>query len=163
MNRTRAELLAGAAEAFAAQGLRRATMQSVAAAAGVAKATLYNYFRTKDEVARALLGVELQRLTDLAAGLPPAEGLAGLADELATHPVLRRLAAAEPDRLVALLAPGEPAWAELTGRLAAVLGTDDDGAQLAGRWLLGVVLQPGLTTQRRRQAALLGQLLGAAG
>ena len=67
MNRTRAELLAGAAEAFAAQGFRRATMQSVAAATGVAKATLYNYFRTKDEVARALLAVELQ--PDLAATL----------------------------------------------------------------------------------------------
>ncbi|MCF6509166.1 helix-turn-helix transcriptional regulator [Blastococcus sp. MG754426] len=163
MNRTRAELLAGAAEAFAAQGLRRATMQSVAAATGVAKATLYNYFRTKDEVARALLAAELQRLADLAGGLPPAAGLAVLADELATHPVLRRLAATEPDRLVELLAPGEPAWAALTGRLAAVLGTDDDGAQLAGRWLVGVVLQPGLTTQRRRQAALLGQLLGPTG
>ncbi|MDP5183446.1 TetR family transcriptional regulator [Blastococcus sp. BMG 814] len=163
MNRTRAELLAGAARAFAAEGLRRTTMQSVAAAAGVAKATLYNYFRTKDEVARALLAAELQRLTGLTAALPPAEGLAALADELGTHPVLRRLAGTEPDRLLGLLAPDAEAWAELTGRLAAVLGTDDDGAQLAGRWLLGVVLQPGLTTQRRRQAALLAQLLGSAG
>ena len=50
MNRTRAGLLAGAARAFADQGLRRSTMQSVAAAAGVAKATLYNHFRTKDDV-----------------------------------------------------------------------------------------------------------------
>ncbi|MGY1723621.1 TetR/AcrR family transcriptional regulator [Blastococcus sp. SYSU DS0533] len=163
MNRTRSELLAGAAQAFAAQGLRRTTMQSVAVATGVAKATLYNYFRTKDEVARALLAAELQRLADLAAGLSPADGLAVLGDELATHPVLRRLADAEPDRLVGLLAPGDRAWAELTGRLAAALGTDDDGAQLAGRWLLGVVLQPGLTTQRRRQAALLGELLRSAG
>ena len=29
-------------------------MQHVAAAAGVAKATLYNHFRTKDDVAQAL-------------------------------------------------------------------------------------------------------------
>ncbi|MGY1887639.1 TetR family transcriptional regulator [Blastococcus sp. SYSU DS0753] len=163
MNRTRAGLLEGAARAFAAAGMRRSTMQSVAAAAGVAKATLYNHFRTKDDVVRALLAAELHRLTDLAAGLPAAEALAVLADELATHPVLRRLAETEPDQLAGLLAPGAETWAGLTGRLAVVLGVDDDGAQLAGRWLLGVVLQPGLTTQRRRQAALLGQLLGSAG
>ena len=63
MNRTRAGLLAGAARAFAEHGLRRSTMQSIAAAAGVAKATLYNHFRTKDEVAAALLAVELDRLS----------------------------------------------------------------------------------------------------
>ena len=65
-----AGLLPGAARAFAEHGLRRSTMQSIAAAAGVAKATLYNHFRTKDEVAAALLAVELDRLTALAAGLP---------------------------------------------------------------------------------------------
>ena len=48
-------LLTGAARAFADHGLRRSTMQSVAAAAGVAKATLYNHFRTKDDVVTALL------------------------------------------------------------------------------------------------------------
>ena len=34
--------------------MRACTMQAAAAAAGVSKATLYNYFRTKDELARAL-------------------------------------------------------------------------------------------------------------
>ena len=56
MGRTRLGLLAGAARAFAEHGLRRSTMQSIAVAAGVAKATLYNHFRTKDEVAAVLLG-----------------------------------------------------------------------------------------------------------
>ena len=73
MNPTRRGLLEGAARAFADNGLRRSTMQSIAAAAGVAKATLYNHFRTKDDVARALLAVELDRLTDLAGSRPPAE------------------------------------------------------------------------------------------
>ena len=78
VNPTRRGLLEGAARAFAEHGLRRSTMQSVAAAAGVAKATLYNHFRTKDEVARELLAVELDRLTAEAAGRPPAEALATL-------------------------------------------------------------------------------------
>ena len=92
-----AGLLAGAARAFAEQGLRRSTMQSVAAAAGVAKATLYNHFRTKDEVAAALLAAELDRLTALAAALPREQALAALSDELGAHPVLRRLAETEPE------------------------------------------------------------------
>ncbi|MCZ2861048.1 TetR/AcrR family transcriptional regulator [Blastococcus sp. VKM Ac-2987] len=163
MNRTRAGLLGGAARAFAAHGPRRSTMQSVAVASGVAKATLYNHSRTKDDVARALLDAELRRLTDLTAGRPVAEALPALADELATHPVLRRMAETEPDQLVALLSPGATGWAELTRRLAAALGISADGAELVARWLLGVVLQPGLTTLRRRHAALVAQLLEPAG
>src|SRR4051794_39992148 len=103
MNRTRAGLLVGAARAFAEHGLRRSTMQSIAAAAGVAKATLYNHFRTKDEVVAALLAVELDRLTALAEGLPLDQALAVLPDELGAHPRVRRLAGPQPRGLTALL------------------------------------------------------------
>ena len=121
MGRTRAGLLAGAARAFSDHGLRRSTMQSIAAAAGVAKATLYNHFRTKDEVAAALLAVELDRLSALAETLPRGQALAALSDELGAHPVLRRLAATEPETLTALLAVGAdpPTRAELTAARAA--------------------------------------------
>jgi AcrR family transcriptional regulator len=161
MGRTRLGLLAGAARAFAEHGLRRSTMQSVAVAAGVAKATLYNHFRTKDEVARALLARELDRLTALATDLPVAQALATLSDELGAHPVLRRLAETEPDVLTSLLTVGGERWAELTARLAAALRVDDDGAELAARWLLGVILQPGRSTTRHRHAARLAALLAA--
>jgi len=159
MGRTRAGLLAGAARAFAEHGVRRSTMQSIAAAAGVAKATLYNHFRTKDEVAAALLAVELDRLTALAASLPRDQALATLSDELGAHPVLRRVAATEPDALIALLAVDADRWAEVTARLGAALQVDDDGAQLAARWLLGVVLQPGRSTTRHRHADRLAGVL----
>ena len=72
--------------------------------------------------------------------------------------MLRRLAGTEPETLTALLAVDPDAWAELTARLGAALQVDDDGAQLAGRWLLGVVLQPGRSTTRHRHA---GRLAGA--
>jgi AcrR family transcriptional regulator len=159
MNRTRAGLLTGASRAFAEHGLRRSTMQSVAAAAGVAKATLYNHFRTKDEVASALLAAELDRLTALAETLPRDQALAALSDELGAHPVLRRLAGTEPETLTALLAVGTDRWAELTARLGAALQVDGDGAELAGRWLLGVVLQPGRSTTRHRHAGRLAAVL----
>jgi AcrR family transcriptional regulator len=161
MSRTRAGLLAGAARAFADAGLRRSTMQSIAAAAGVSKATLYNHFRTKDEVARELLAVELDRLTRLAADRPLADALAALSDELGAHPVLRRLAVTEPELLHELLGVGTELWSAIVAQLAAALGVDDDGADLAAHWLLGVVLQPGRSTTRHRHAARLAGLLVA--
>ena len=152
---TRAVLVAGAARAFAEHGVRACTMQAVAAAAGVSKATLYNYFRTKDELARALLSSELARLTALATELPPDRALAALADELGEHPVVRRLAVVEPDTLTALIAMPPEVFGELTAHLAAALGTDEDGAGIALRWLGGVVLQPARSSARHRAAVRL--------
>ncbi|MGY2128674.1 TetR family transcriptional regulator [Blastococcus sp. SYSU DS0617] len=161
MNQTRRGLVEGAARAFAEHGVRRSTMQSIAAAAGVAKATLYNHFRTKDEVARALLAVELDRLTGLAGAQPPVEALAVLSDELGAHPVLRRLAEAEPEVLAGLLSVDADSWTLLRDRLADALRTDADGAELVARWLLGVVIRPGRSLDRHRQAARLAAVLGA--
>lgn len=161
MNGTRRGLLEGAARAFADDGVRRCTMQSIAAAAGVAKATLYNHFRTKDDVVRALLAVELDRLTELAGARPPREALAALSDELGGHPVLRRLAEVEPEVLAGMLAVDADRWAGLRDRLAGALRTDADGADLAARWLLGVALQPGRSIDRHRQAARLAAVLTA--
>jgi AcrR family transcriptional regulator len=161
MGRTRLGLLDGASRAFAEHGVRRSTMQSVAAAAGVAKATLYNHFRTKDEVARALLAAELDRLTALAGGLELEHALIALSDELGGHPVLRRLVDSEPEILVPLLALGGEQWAGLVLRLGEALGLPGDDAEFVARWLLGVVLQPGRSTTRRRGAALVVTALGA--
>jgi AcrR family transcriptional regulator len=159
MGRTRAGLLAGAARALAEQGLRRTTMQSIAVAAGVAKATLYNHFRTKDDVVTALLATELERLAALAGALPLEQALAALSDELGVHPVLRRLTETEPELLTSLLAVGAERWAELVERLAGALHVDGDSADLAARWLVGVVLQPGRSTTRHRHAGRLAAAL----
>jgi AcrR family transcriptional regulator len=163
MNRTRAGLLAGAARAFADQGLRRSTMQSIAAAAGVAKATLYNHFRTKDDVVAALLSAEIDRLAALSAALPPDQALAALSDELGAHPVLRRLAETDPEIFAGLLTVDPEQWADLTGRLAGALRIDVDDADLLARWLAGVVLQPGRSTTRHRHAARLAAALPVEG
>ena len=159
MGRTRAGLLTGAARAFAEHGLSGSTMQSVAAAAGVSKATLYNHFRAKDDIARALFGTELDRLIGAAAVLPLPQALALIADELAVHPVLRRLAEVEPAALLALMTVDAERWAELTTVLADTLQVDPDAADLLARWLLGVILQPGRSTTRRRHAERLAEAL----
>jgi AcrR family transcriptional regulator len=159
IGRTRDVLVAAAARAFADHGVRGATMAAVAASAGVAKGTLYNYFRTKDEIVRALVDAELARLTALAGALPREQALAALADEVGAHPVIRRLADSEPESLDALVHLAPEVWAGLTARLAAALGTDEEGAGLAARWLLGVLLQPGRSSARHRAAARLAAVL----
>lgn len=157
MGRTRRGLLAGAVTAFAEQGLRRTTMQHVASAAGVAKATLYNHFRTKDDVIAALVDDELQRLLALAATRPRAEALMLLAEEVGGHPVLRRLADGEPEVLARLLqAPEEP----LTPDLARALQIDVVAADVVLRWLAGLVLRPGTAQERARQSATVQRMLG---
>ncbi len=163
MNQTRRALLEGAARAFAANGLRRSTMKSVADAAGVSKATLYNHFRTKDEVARELLARELDRLSTLTVGMPPGRALATLSDELGAHPVLRRFAEVEPDVLAELLAVDADRWTQLRDRVAVALATDADGGDLAARWLLGIVVQPGRSLDRHRQAGRLAVAIGVDG
>lgn len=75
--------------------------------------------------------------------------------------MLRRLAETEPELLAVLLTTER--WPELTARLAAALGVDDEAAELAARWLLGVVLQPGRSGLRHRAAARLATVLGSSG
>jgi AcrR family transcriptional regulator len=53
--RTRAALLRAAGRVFAEQGFHRATLEAVAAAAGVSKGALYHYFPSKEQLFLALL------------------------------------------------------------------------------------------------------------
>lgn len=160
MTRTRRGLLNGARAAFAERGLRRTTMQHVAAAAGVAKATLYNHFRTKDDVARALLAFELDRLAALAAELPLTVAVPALAEEVGSHPVLRRLAETEPETLTRMLTIDAQRWDDVVAALGTCLGLTRPAAEVLSRWLLGLVLQPGDPGERSRQAVQVTAMLG---
>jgi AcrR family transcriptional regulator len=161
MSRTRRGLLGGARTAFAERGLKKTTMQHVAAAAGVAKATLYNHFRTKDDVAQALIAYELDRLAALAAELPLTVAVPALAEEVGAHPVLRRLAETEPEILVHMMALDTDRWGDVVLTLGSALRISRPEAELVCRWLLGLVLQPGTAPERAAQAAVVtGQLVG---
>jgi AcrR family transcriptional regulator len=93
---TQAAILAAAEEAFAADGIEGAHMEAIAARAGVAVGTLYNYFEDRDGLLTAL--VEARRaglLLRLDAALAEGEGkpfeeslaafLGGLFDHWAAH------------------------------------------------------------------------------
>jgi AcrR family transcriptional regulator len=146
MARTRAGLLDGALRAVAKHGTRRTTMHDIAALAGVAKATLYNHFRTKDDVWAALVEAEVRGIAAECADLPLVDALTQAAIRLSEHPALRHVAETEPAALAGLLArrPQSAGWraAEeaVRDRLAAAcLGGDD----LVLRWLSSYLAAPG--------------------
>jgi len=144
MNRSRAALLDGARRAVEKSGTK-ITMAHVAAAAGVAKATLYNHLRTRDAVLSALLADEVARLVDGAAGRPLAEALQATATSLSENPLLRSLARLEPATLAALgrvdaAAEGWRAARDAVG--AALAAADRGGADLVLRWLASHVVTP---------------------
>jgi len=79
----REQMLAAAAQLFATQGYTATTMQQVAEAAGLGKATLYHYVRDKPALLAAIAGGHVTRLEALvgevaAEALPPEPHLARL-------------------------------------------------------------------------------------
>lgn len=91
--RTRADILAAAAEFIEREGYRNANMRDIAAAADVAYQTLYNYFPSKARLACALLERDAEDVGVLADDEADVVGtLASLADSLA-----RRVLAGDPD------------------------------------------------------------------
>ena len=166
MQRTRAALLDGARRAVEVSGTK-ITMAQVAAAAGVAKATLYNHFRTREAVLRALLEDELQRLVDDSAEVPVADRLVAVANHLAAHPVLREIARTEPATLAALAAVDTTAagWRLVRAAVADALAADGrGGADLVLRWLSSYLVTPASPAEIADEVAVLmaGLPVGAA-
>jgi AcrR family transcriptional regulator len=165
MARTRAGLLDGALRAVTKQGPRRTTMTDVAAFGGVAKATLYNHFRTKDEVWSALVTAEIEAIAAECGGRSLADALVHAALRLSRHAGLRRLAADDPAALARLVTGGDaPGWQAARDAVraqleAAGLGGDDTVL----RWLSSHLATPGTEKSVREGAAALAAGLPVAG
>ncbi len=81
----RDQILAAAARLFATSGYAATTMNDVAAACGLSKATLYHYVRDKHDLLAQVSRAHVQRLEALVAevlarGLPPQQRLMALID-----------------------------------------------------------------------------------
>lgn len=189
MARTRGALLEATAHCVERYGVRRATMGDIALKAAVAKATLYNHFRTKDDVLVALVDARTATLATLceavAAGRPLAvvdglgspdlgRGLAAAlrvaAAALATDGPLRRVVADEPGLAAALAAPTDSrTWSAVRARVARVLTAagvpaDPVAVDVVLRWLTSQVLWPAPPQEAADAAELIaGTLAGRAG
>jgi len=152
MARTRSALLEAAAGCLATYGIRKTTMVDVASRSGVAKATLYNHFRTKEDLLTALVEERVRSLTAAAVAAAGRDGLAaalgGVASALAEDAALRRAAAEEPALLAPLAVPGPSrGWQQAREAVAAVLaaGRARSGqveVELVLRWVVSQLWWP---------------------
>ena len=88
-------ILRCAAELFARRGYHAASMNQLAAAAGLSKATLYHYYRDKDALLVHIADAHVSRLLSLvrevrALGLEPQPQLRELVRRILDHGVDRR-------------------------------------------------------------------------
>lgn len=64
ISKTRQKLIDVARELFATQGIEATTMNDIALQSGKGRRTLYTYFRSKEEIYSAVIGSELERLSE---------------------------------------------------------------------------------------------------
>jgi AcrR family transcriptional regulator len=165
MGRTRAAVIDGAQRAVEKYGSRKTTMADIAALAGVAKATLYNHFRTKRDVYAATIEAEVSSLGAECARVATDEGLPAAlvraAERIGTHPSVRRVAADEPAALARLQTPSsDPVWAVARSAVASVLGgsrTPNGAAEieLVLRWLVSFFGAPAGSDELQTAARVL--------
>jgi len=171
MGRTRTAALDGARRTLAEHGMRKATMGDVAVRGGLAKATLYNHFRTKDDLIAGLVADDVAELgtdcRDLAAD-DLAVALTRAADGVAAHQVLVGMRTVEPTALLEASVPSRGAgWDVVRAEVALVLDAADrsqapEHVDLACRWLASHVLEPGTQDSRAAQARVLAGALPVA-
>jgi AcrR family transcriptional regulator len=120
-------------------------MAQVAAAAGVAKATLYNHFRTRDAVLAGLLAAEVETLIEAHGERPLASALVDAATAISEHPVRRALAQLEPAVLAGLgrVDLTVPGWQRARAAVGVLLARESrGGTELVLRWLASFVVSP---------------------
>jgi AcrR family transcriptional regulator len=157
MNRTRAALLAGAARAVEVSGTK-ITMAQVAAAAGVAKATLYNHFRTREAVLAALVVHQVDAIIDEQAGKSLGVALIDAATAISTHPVRRGLIRVEPAVLAAVGRVDDSAdgWQHARAAVGAALAAElRDGVDTVLRWLASFLITEADPESIARDVAVL--------
>jgi len=112
-------ILDAAVDRFGTFGIRRTTMEDVATAAGIGRATLYRRFAGRHDLVRATVEREMARfISEVDAAVQRiddplerfVEGFVATLREAREHPLLRRLLEVEPDLLLPFLTvQGAPA------------------------------------------------------
>lgn len=151
MARTRLAVLEGAARSLASHGVRGTTMTDIAATGGVAKGTLYNHFRRREDVFAALAEHEIRALGELvreSADDDLGAALVLAAQRISTHPAVQRIAASEPELIGVMLVPSTGVRRVAEDEIAATLrasGRDSSPpyVDVVLRWLASYLARPG--------------------
>lgn len=141
MGRARHEIVAAAAALVADGGVRAVTMAGVARTAGVAKATVYNHVRDRDELLSAVLRDQADQLQRDVEAQPRQQRLGAAAAWVSRSPVVQGLRRHDPDVVLELGA----AAVTNPAALEAVASWTPDGRdpEAALRWLMSYAVSPG--------------------
>ena len=151
--RTQGAILEGTKSLIATVGLQRTNMIDIADTSQVSRATLYNHFRDKASVVRALLESEVDRIFALIdSDISPADALLGISREISTDPALTMMRKTDQGILAQMLVRVEdPIWQQINAGLVRLLG-DENRSEIARLWLIGQVMQPLGIDQGQAQA-----------
>ncbi len=157
--RTRSAILEGAKSLIASVGLQRMNMIEIADTSEVSRATLYNHFRDKGSVLRALLESEVERVFQLVdSDIAPAEALAELSLAISSDAALKTMRVVDSGLVTQMLAQTDDAlWVQIDLGLNRLLGNGVRSG-IARLWLLGQVLQPLTPEQSREQARAIASM-----
>lgn len=145
MERARVGILDAAADLVATGGPRTVTMAAVARSAAVAKATVYNHFRDRNELLLALLATQRERLVAHCLLSPPGERLDRAAAWLSESVVIAGVRRHDPGTLVRLAeAAGSDDTVAADVQEWCAGGTDPGAAR---RWLISFVVAPARSTE----------------
>lgn len=154
--RTRSAILEGTKSLIATVGLQRTNMIDIADTSQVSRATLYNHFRDKGSVVRALLDGEIERIFQLVdSDISPTDALIGMSRAVSTDTALEMMRKTDPGTLAQILACVEdPLWQQINEGLIGLL-QNPNRSEIARLWLVGQVLQPLSIDQSREQARVI--------
>jgi AcrR family transcriptional regulator len=150
--RTQEAILEATKKLVITTGLKKMSMIEIADMAEVSRATLYNHYRDKDSVIRALCESELAHLVATAQAAPdPTSALEQLSVLVSEDKALAAMRVQDPDLLtIALSMQQEKLWKAFSIALANLLGPEK--SEFATRWLIGQVFHPITSSQSRSQA-----------
>ncbi len=142
--RSRAAILAGAHAAVSANGTK-ITMSQIAARAGVAKATLYNHYRAREDVLADLLVAEIDAIIAEVGHLPLSAALTRAAVAVSEHPLLEALGGQDSAALsaLAMIDVRTPGWSRVAQAVDRLLSRQGRrGTPTVLRWLSSFVIAP---------------------
>ena len=150
--RTQNAILEATKDLIATTGIKKMSMIEIADVSEVSRATLYNHYRDKDSVIRALCESELARLVEIAQSASnPTTALEQLSLQVCADKALAAMRTQDPDQLtLALSNQDDQLWKAFSIAMNHLLG-QAKGA-LALRWLLGQALHPITPEQSHSQA-----------
>ena len=154
--RTQVAILEGAKSLIATVGLKKMSMIEIADIAQVSRATLYNHYRDKDSVLRALCESEAERFVNLARNSTSAiDALEKLSVEISQDNALENMRKTDPESLTLLLSSQEDRlWKAVSSAISLVV-VDPVMSELTVRWLIGQALHPLTPSQSRQQAEVI--------